>query len=146
MPQSTVVDGAAQNTAADAMTHTAGPAGTPTTRHRQRGARCRRGGYGRLVALGGRARYGTAPVPWAAEAYDAVRFAAHGLTAAGDYARSAVRSELLRHSWQGITRRISYDPDSQFFEAVEDAGAFLYRVTDHTLRFVSRADDIGRTT
>ncbi|MEU6518603.1 bifunctional serine/threonine-protein kinase/ABC transporter substrate-binding protein [Streptomyces sp. NPDC046978] len=100
----------------------------------------------RRFAAAHRARYGTAPAPWAAEAYDAVRFAAHGLTAAGDYARSALRSELLRHSWQGITRRVSYDPDSLFFEAAEDAGAFLYRVRDHTLRFVSRADDIGRTT
>ncbi|WAZ26217.1 bifunctional serine/threonine-protein kinase/ABC transporter substrate-binding protein [Streptomyces cinnabarinus] len=90
-----------------------------------------------------RARFGAAPAPWAAEAYDAVRFVAHGLTAAGDDARSALRSELLRHPWQGITRRASYDRDSQFFVTGEDAGEFLYRVTDSALRFVSRADDIG---
>lgn len=90
-----------------------------------------------------RARYHAAPAPWAAEAYDAVRFAVHGLTAAGDDARATVRAELLRHPWQGITRKVSYDPDSEFFQALEDAGAFLYQVTDHAARFVSRADDIG---
>ncbi|MFE5813249.1 bifunctional serine/threonine-protein kinase/ABC transporter substrate-binding protein [Streptomyces sp. NPDC056479] len=93
-----------------------------------------------------RARFRTAPAPWAAEAYDTVRFAVHGLTAAGDEARSVLRSELLRRPWQGITRKVSYDADSEFFEAQEDAGAFLYRVTDRTIRFVARADDIGKPT
>lgn len=92
-----------------------------------------------------RARFGAAPAPWAAEAYDAVRFAVHGLTALGDDDRSVLRSELLRRPWQGITRKVSYDADSEFFEAQEDAGAFLYRVRDHAIRFVARADDIGRT-
>lgn len=92
-----------------------------------------------------RARFGAAPAAWAAEAYDTVRFAAHGLTAAGDDDRSVLRSELLRRSWQGITRKVSYDPDSEFFEAQEDAGAFLYRVKDGTMRFVARADDIRKT-
>ncbi|MFE6358702.1 bifunctional serine/threonine-protein kinase/ABC transporter substrate-binding protein [Streptomyces sp. NPDC057806] len=91
-----------------------------------------------------RARYGADPAPWAAEAYDTVRFAVHGLTAAGDEARTALRSELLRRPWQGITRTFSYDADNEFFQAHDDAGAFLYRVTDRTVRFVSRADDIGR--
>ncbi|MGW4170729.1 bifunctional serine/threonine-protein kinase/ABC transporter substrate-binding protein [Streptomyces chartreusis] len=92
-----------------------------------------------------RARFGAAPAPWAAEAYDTVRFGAHGLAATGDDDRSVLRSELLRRSWQGITRKVSYDPDSEFFEAQEDAGAFLYRVKDRTMRFVARADDISRT-
>lgn len=92
-----------------------------------------------------RARFGAAPAPWAAEAYDTVRFAAHGLTASGDDDRSVLRSELLRRSWQGITRKVSYDPDSEFFEAQEDAGAFLYRVKDGTMRYVARADDISKT-
>lgn len=91
------------------------------------------------------ARFGAAPAPWAAEAYDTVRFGAHGLTVAGDDDRSVLRSELLRRSWQGITRKVSYDPDSEFFEAQEDAGAFLYRVKDGTMRFVARADDISKT-
>ncbi|MFJ7072162.1 bifunctional serine/threonine-protein kinase/ABC transporter substrate-binding protein [Streptomyces sp. NPDC098781] len=92
-----------------------------------------------------RARFGTSPAPWAAEAYDTVRFAAHGLTAAGDDARSVLRSELLRRPWQGITRRVGYDADSEFFEARQDAGDFLYRVTDRAIRFVARADDIAKT-
>ncbi len=83
-------------------------------------------------------------VPDGAEAYDTVRFAAHGLTAAGDDGPSALRSELLRRPWQGITRRISYDPGGQFYDATQDGGAFLYRVTDGAARFVARADDIGR--
>ncbi|MEU1500176.1 bifunctional serine/threonine-protein kinase/ABC transporter substrate-binding protein [Streptomyces sp. NPDC005732] len=98
----------------------------------------------RKFAAAHRARYRSAPAPWAAEAYDAVRFAVHGLTAAGDNARTTVRAELLRHSWQGITRRVSYDPDSEFFQANDDAGSFLYEVTDHAARFVSGADDIPR--
>ncbi|WP_329534306.1 bifunctional serine/threonine-protein kinase/ABC transporter substrate-binding protein [Streptomyces sp. NBC_01450] len=56
-----------------------------------------------------RARHGHAPGPWAAEAYDAVRFAAHGLASVGDDGRTTLRSELLRRSWQGITRRMSFD-------------------------------------
>ncbi|MFJ5772741.1 bifunctional serine/threonine-protein kinase/ABC transporter substrate-binding protein [Streptomyces sp. NPDC093094] len=99
----------------------------------------------KTFAAAHRARFGTAPAPWAAEAYDAVRFAAHGLTAAGDDPRTALRSELLRAPWQGVTRRVSYDAGSEFFRTDEDAGAFLYRVEDHTLHFVARSDDIGRT-
>ncbi|MGW5639399.1 bifunctional serine/threonine-protein kinase/ABC transporter substrate-binding protein [Streptomyces sp. NPDC003832] len=93
-----------------------------------------------------RDRYGSAPAPWAAECYDAVRFLAHGLAAAGDDARSSLRAELLRAPWQGITRRVSYDADSWFFETVEDGGAFLYRVKDGATRFVTRSDDIGPKT
>ncbi|MFE0677127.1 bifunctional serine/threonine-protein kinase/ABC transporter substrate-binding protein [Streptomyces sp. NPDC058867] len=93
-----------------------------------------------------RDRYGTAPAPWAAEAYDAVRFVAHGLAGAGDDPRSSLRSELLRGPWQGITRRMSYDADSWFFETVQDAGAFLYRVRDGAARFVARSDDISAET
>lgn len=98
---------------------------------------------GKTFAKAHRDRYGTAPAPWAAEAYDTVRFAAHGLTAAGDEARATLRSELLRKPWQGITRRVSYDADGGFFEALDDPGWFLYRVTDGSPRFVSAADDIG---
>lgn len=91
-----------------------------------------------------RTRFGTAPAPWAAESYDTVRVAPHGLTASGGDARSTIRSELLRHPWQGITRKVSYDTDSEFFQSLEDAGAFLCRVRKGRARFVARADDIGR--
>ncbi|MFF0107318.1 bifunctional serine/threonine-protein kinase/ABC transporter substrate-binding protein [Streptomyces hirsutus] len=94
-----------------------------------------------------RRRHRRAPTPWAAEAYDAVRFAAHGLASAdgdGGGGRPALRAELLRRPWQGITRRVAFDPDGHFFEANDDAGAFLYRVTGGTARFVARWDDIGR--
>ncbi|MFD3581520.1 ABC transporter substrate-binding protein [Streptomyces sp. NPDC058683] len=93
-----------------------------------------------------RARHGQPPGPWAAEAYDAVRFAAHGLAAVGDDGRSALRSELLRRPWQGITRRVSFDAASQFFEAGDDSDGFLYRVTGGAARFVTRFDDIGKKT
>ncbi|MFJ3669589.1 bifunctional serine/threonine-protein kinase/ABC transporter substrate-binding protein [Streptomyces sp. NPDC090106] len=92
-----------------------------------------------------RARHRTAPTPWAAEAYDAVRFAAHGLASVGDDGRSALRSELLRAPWQGITRRIGFDAASQYFQVEDDSGGFLYRVTGGAVRFVTRSDDIGRT-
>ncbi|MGY3200069.1 ABC transporter substrate-binding protein [Streptomyces sp. TE5632] len=81
--------------------------------------------------------------PWAAEAYGAVRFAAHGLAATGGDGRSALRAELLRRPWQGITRRVAFDPDGHFFEPNDDGGAFLYRVTGGSARFVARWDDIG---
>ncbi|BFO17820.1 hypothetical protein SHKM778_42080 [Streptomyces sp. KM77-8] len=47
------------------------------------------------------------------------------------------------HPWQGITRRFSYDPGGQFYDADRDGGAFLYRISDGAARFVARADDIG---
>ncbi|MFF3503838.1 ABC transporter substrate-binding protein [Streptomyces sp. NPDC003247] len=91
-----------------------------------------------------RDRHGHAPAPWAAEAYDAVRFAAHGLTAAGADGRAALRAELLRRPWQGITRRTVFDTGDQFFDAKAGGGAFLHRVTDGTVRFVARDAGIGR--
>ncbi|MGW1541502.1 bifunctional serine/threonine-protein kinase/ABC transporter substrate-binding protein [Streptomyces sp. NPDC002309] len=99
-----------------------------------------------VFAAAHRERHGTAPAPWAAEAYDAVRFAAYGLRAAGADGRSALRSELLRRPWQGITRKVAFNAGGQFFEPPEDGGAFLYRVTDGGARFVARADDIGKAT
>ncbi|WP_406355052.1 protein kinase domain-containing protein [Streptomyces sp. NBC_00658] len=93
-----------------------------------------------------RARHGRAPGAWAAEAYDAVRFAAHGLASVGDDGRSALRSELLRRPWQGITRLMSFDASTQNFKADEDGGGFLFRVTGGAARFVARSDDIGKKT
>jgi len=93
-----------------------------------------------------RARHGHAPGPWAAEAYDAVRFAAHGLASVGDDGRTALRSELLRRPWQGITRLMSFDASTQFFEAGDDGGGFLFRVTGGAARFVARSADIGKKT
>ncbi|MGP4005004.1 bifunctional serine/threonine-protein kinase/ABC transporter substrate-binding protein [Streptomyces sp. 4N124] len=93
-----------------------------------------------------RARFARPPGPWAAEAYDAVRFAAHGLASLGDDGRStsALRSELLRRPWQGITRRMSFDPGQQFLESNEDGGTFLFRVTGGAARFVTRSDNIRK--
>jgi ABC-type branched-subunit amino acid transport system substrate-binding protein len=93
-----------------------------------------------------RARHGHAPGPWAAEAYDAVRFAAHGLASVGDDGRTALRSELLRRPWQGITRLMSFDASTQFFQAGDDGGGFLFRVTGGAARFVARSADIGKKT
>jgi len=93
-----------------------------------------------------RARHGHPPGPWAAEAYDAVRFAAHGLATVGDDGRSALRSELLRRPWQGITRRVGFDGTSQVFQTGNDFGEFLFHVTGGAARFVSRYDDIGKKT
>ncbi|WP_405976157.1 bifunctional serine/threonine-protein kinase/ABC transporter substrate-binding protein [Streptomyces sp. NBC_00988] len=93
-----------------------------------------------------RARHGHAPGPWAAEAYDAVRFAAHGLASVGDDGRTALRSELLRRPWQGITRLMSFDASTQFFQARGDGGGFLFRVTGGAARFMARSADIGKKT
>jgi hypothetical protein len=83
---------------------------------------------------------------WAAEAYDAVRFAAHGLVSVGDDGRTTLRSELLRRPWQGITRRMSFDAATQYFQVDEGNGGFLFRVTRGAARFVARSDDIGKKT
>ncbi|SNT47845.1 bifunctional serine/threonine-protein kinase/ABC transporter substrate-binding protein [Actinacidiphila glaucinigra] len=91
-------------------------------------------------------RHRTAPGPWAAEAYDAVRFAAHGLSAGSGDGRESLRAELLRAPWQGITRRLSYESQSQFLETGQDGGWFLFHVEDGRARFVCRHDDIGTTT
>lgn len=53
---------------------------------------------------------------------------------------------LPRRSSSGITRRVAFDPDGHFFEPNDAAGAFLYRVTGRTARFVALWDDIGRKT
>ncbi|MPY56447.1 bifunctional serine/threonine-protein kinase/ABC transporter substrate-binding protein [Streptomyces spongiae] len=100
----------------------------------------------RAFAAAFRSRYERAPGPWAAEAYDAVRFAAHGLASIGDDGRSALRPGLLRKPWQGITRVMGFDAVSQYFQVEKDNGGFLYRVTGGTARFVARADDIGKQT
>ncbi|MBK3577434.1 ABC transporter substrate-binding protein [Streptomyces sp. MBT65] len=93
-----------------------------------------------------RARHGHAPGPWAAEAYDAVRYAAHGLASVGDDGRTALRSELLRRPWQGITRLMDFDAATQYFETGDDGGGFLYRVAGGAARFVARSHDIGKKT
>ncbi|MEU3979207.1 bifunctional serine/threonine-protein kinase/ABC transporter substrate-binding protein [Streptomyces sp. NPDC026672] len=100
----------------------------------------------RAFAAAYRERHRTAPPPWAAEAYDAVRFAAHGLAAPGGDERESLRAELLRAPWQGITRRLSYESQSQYLQSDKDGGWFLYRITDGRARFVARHDDIGRST
>ncbi|MER7187932.1 ABC transporter substrate-binding protein, partial [Streptomyces hyaluromycini] len=98
----------------------------------------------RTFAAAYRTRYRTAPPRWAAEAYDAVGYAAHGLAAPGGDQRESLRAELLRKPWQGITRRYSYESQSQYLETGQDGGWFLYRVEDGRARFVARYDDIGK--
>ena len=98
----------------------------------------------RSFATAYRARYRTAPPPWAAEAYDAVRYAVHGLAEPGGEGREGLRAELLRVPWQGITRRLSYESQSQYLVTDRDPGWFLYHVEDGRLRFVARHDDIGK--
>ncbi|MFF3945702.1 bifunctional serine/threonine-protein kinase/ABC transporter substrate-binding protein [Streptomyces sp. NPDC001902] len=100
----------------------------------------------RAFATAYRTRHRSDPGPWAAEAYDAVRFAAHGLAARTGDDRESLRGELLRAPWQGITRRLSYESQSQFLETGQDGGWFLYHVEDGGARFVCRHDDIGKST
>ncbi|MFF4895304.1 bifunctional serine/threonine-protein kinase/ABC transporter substrate-binding protein [Streptomyces sp. NPDC001068] len=97
----------------------------------------------RAFAAAYRGRHRTAPPPWAAEAYDAVRYAAHGLAGLGGGERDALRAELLREPWQGITRRFSYESQSQYLRTGTDGGWFLYRVAGGEARFEARHDDIG---
>lgn len=100
----------------------------------------------RTFAAANRTRYRTAPPPWAAEAYDAVGYAAHGLAAPSSDERESLRAELLREPWQGITRRYSYESQNQYLETGQDGGWFLYHVENGRARFVARHDDIGKKT
>ncbi|MGW3133186.1 bifunctional serine/threonine-protein kinase/ABC transporter substrate-binding protein [Streptomyces sp. NPDC001123] len=100
----------------------------------------------RTFAAAYRTRYRTAPPPWAAEAYDAVDYVAHGLAAPSSDERESLRAELLRKPWQGITRRYSYESQYQYLETGQDGGWFLYRVENGRARFVARHDDIGKKT
>ncbi|MFK0280688.1 bifunctional serine/threonine-protein kinase/ABC transporter substrate-binding protein [Streptomyces sp. NPDC090499] len=97
----------------------------------------------RAFAAAYRTRYGKAPPPWAAEAYDAVGYAAHGLAAPSSDERESLRAELMRSPWQGITRRYSYESQTQYLQTDQDGGWFLYRVEGGRARFVARHDDIG---
>ncbi|MGW4026325.1 hypothetical protein [Streptomyces sp. NPDC005009] len=78
--------------------------------------------------------------------YVSLTVTVHEDTTAGRRDMAVSPEEALRRPWQGITRRVSCDPGGQFFDAVEDGGAFLYRISDGAARFVARADDIGRRT
>ncbi|MFJ9558915.1 bifunctional serine/threonine-protein kinase/ABC transporter substrate-binding protein [Streptomyces fuscichromogenes] len=100
----------------------------------------------RTFAAAYRTRHRTAAPPWAAEAYDAVGYAAHGLAAPGGDERESLRAELLRRPWQGITRRYSYESQTQYLETDQDGGWFLYRVENGRARFMARHDDIGKKT
>ncbi|MFB7609490.1 bifunctional serine/threonine-protein kinase/ABC transporter substrate-binding protein [Streptomyces gardneri] len=99
----------------------------------------------RAFAVAHRARYGTPPASWAAEAYDAVGFAVQGVTRLGDEGgRDELKGALLARPWQGITRRMAYDSAAtQLYDSDGDGGHFLYRVQRGAARYMARLDDIG---
>ncbi|MFE7580381.1 bifunctional serine/threonine-protein kinase/ABC transporter substrate-binding protein [Streptomyces gardneri] len=99
----------------------------------------------RAFAVAHRARYGTPPAAWAAEAYDAVCFAVQGVTRLGaEGGRDELKGALLARPWQGITRRMAYDSAAtQLYDSDGDGGHFLYRVQRGAARYMARLDDIG---
>ncbi|MFE1904861.1 serine/threonine-protein kinase [Streptomyces gardneri] len=99
----------------------------------------------RAFAVAHRARHGTPPAAWAAEAYDAVGFAVQGVTRLGaEGGRDELKGALLARPWQGITRRMAYDSAAtQLYDSDGDGGHFLYRVQRGAARYMARLDDIG---
>ncbi|MFD3731975.1 hypothetical protein [Streptomyces sp. NPDC058632] len=73
----------------------------------------------------------------------AVIFPEHLAGGRGVHRGGGPGAELLRRPWQGITRRVAFDPDGHFFESNDGGGASPHRVVDGSARFVARRDDIG---
>ncbi|KUO10092.1 bifunctional serine/threonine-protein kinase/ABC transporter substrate-binding protein [Streptomyces sp. DSM 15324] len=93
-----------------------------------------------------RARFGTAPPPYAAEAYDATLFVAGALTALGpDRAeRGAVVGRLRETDYRGITKRLHYTASSTRYS--RDA-MYLFRASGGAFRFLGQyADATGAST
>ncbi|WP_055636946.1 ABC transporter substrate-binding protein [Streptomyces griseoruber] len=91
-----------------------------------------------------RARFGTAPPPYAAEAYDATLFVARALTSLGaDRAeRGAVVGRLRETDYRGITKRLHYTTSSTRYTL--DA-MYLFRASGNAFRFLGQYQDVTGT-
>ncbi|SDN23328.1 Serine/threonine protein kinase [Streptomyces sp. cf386] len=79
-----------------------------------------------------RARFGTAPPWYAAEAYDATLFVARAMTALGASRaeRGAIAGQLRETDYQGITKRLRYDASTyRYTEAM-----YLFKATEGAFR------------
>uniref|UniRef100_UPI00403FDDDF branched-chain amino acid ABC transporter substrate-binding protein n=1 Tax=Streptomyces sp. SS7 TaxID=3108485 RepID=UPI00403FDDDF len=87
-----------------------------------------------------RARFGTAPPPYAAEAYDATLFVAGALTALGpDRAeRGAVVGRLRETDYRGITKQLHYTASSTRYS--RDA-MYLFRASGNAFRYLGQYAD-----
>ncbi|MGI5458390.1 bifunctional serine/threonine-protein kinase/ABC transporter substrate-binding protein [Streptomyces sp. CA-249302] len=91
-----------------------------------------------------RERYGSAPGPWSAEAYDAVGLIAATLTALGGGTgteRGQVAERIFRTTYDGVAKRLDFDEDTRALESM--GKTFLYQVTDGEFRFLGRNDRVG---
>ncbi|MDR6973521.1 ABC-type branched-subunit amino acid transport system substrate-binding protein [Streptomyces sp. 3330] len=88
-----------------------------------------------------RARYGTAPGWYAAEAYDAVMFLAEACTKNGSPVteRGAIARRMLEVTYSGITRKVKYE---QGYGYNHDA-MFLFRATGGAFRYLGQYQEKG---
>ncbi|MGW5565834.1 bifunctional serine/threonine-protein kinase/ABC transporter substrate-binding protein [Streptomyces tendae] len=92
-----------------------------------------------------RARFGTPPGRWSAEAYDAVRLVAGALELSGGAATvepGTVTQRLYDVDLQGLAKRLRFASDGTSGLAPEGA-YFLFRATGDTFRFLGRHDRVG---
>ncbi|MFE7757713.1 bifunctional serine/threonine-protein kinase/ABC transporter substrate-binding protein [Streptomyces sp. NPDC057429] len=82
-----------------------------------------------------RARFGTPPGRWSAEAYDAVGLIARAAatTSATDAKRGGVAQRLFLLDHQGVSRRVSFHGARR---VRSDTGTFLYRIEDGRARWL----------
>ncbi|MEU1182922.1 ABC transporter substrate-binding protein, partial [Streptomyces sp. NPDC005820] len=87
-----------------------------------------------------RARFGAAPPPYAAEAYDATLFVARALTSLGaDHAeRGAIVGRLRETDYRGITKRLHYTGSSTRYTM--DA-MYLFQASGDAFRFLGQYED-----
>ncbi|MFI6961625.1 bifunctional serine/threonine-protein kinase/ABC transporter substrate-binding protein [Streptomyces sp. NPDC050255] len=89
-----------------------------------------------------RKRFGSTPATWAAETYDAVGLIAQAgrTTSAADAPRDGVAARILRSSYRGMTRRLSFAGTTHQVDTA--AGILLYRVDKGRLRFLGPAASV----
>ncbi|MEW1724108.1 branched-chain amino acid ABC transporter substrate-binding protein [Streptomyces sp. NPDC093109] len=85
-----------------------------------------------------RVRYGAAPAPFAAEAYDVVNLVIQELTATGSRpTREALAGRLRAASYEGVTKTFSFTPADGTF--ADNTAVFLHQVEKGAFRFLGRA-------
>ncbi|QDY75639.1 bifunctional serine/threonine-protein kinase/ABC transporter substrate-binding protein [Streptomyces qinzhouensis] len=91
-----------------------------------------------------RARYGTAPARWSAEAHDAVGLIAAALDGFGSrdsVQPGEVAERVFRSSYEGVAKPLRFQTDGTHMLQLE-ASAFLYRAEKGAFRYLGRYDQV----
>ena len=87
-----------------------------------------------------RARFGTSPPWYSAEAYDAALFVARAMTTLGPSGaqRGAIAGRLRETDYRGITKRLHYDASAYRYSR---DGMYLFQVSDGRLRWLGQYEN-----